>query len=250
MVNLAEDRQRELLETIRAEGGVVIREIAGRLGVSEMTVRRDLRAMEGEGLVRRVHGGAVAPEEARFGQRLLRQTPGKKKATAKLAQFLPERGTIYLDGSTTMLQLVAEIGRRRSLQVATNNVETFQRLARLGNRVKPLLVGGSLDRRTDNMVGALALRSILAIAFDAAFFSAWGLSAQLGPMEATIEDAEVKDLVASRSRAVYLACDRTKLGRSANGVWAPEPARSTLATDLAPGDNRIQPLAERFQTIL
>ncbi|MHC4870357.1 MAG: DeoR/GlpR family DNA-binding transcription regulator [Planctomycetota bacterium] len=249
MVKLQEDRHRIILDLLEKDNGVIISSIAGELNVSEMTIRRDLVILEEKGLLKRVHGGAVAVEQARFGQRLTEQKPGKIKATSKLLSYLPESGTIYLDGSTTMLNLVDKLTRSKNIQVATNNVETFHKLSNI-NGVDPLLIGGKLDRRTDNMVGSLAMRSILAIAFDAAFFSSWGIAPDLGLMEVTLEDAEVKDLVASRSKSVYLAIDESKLGRTASGAWRPDREKTVLSTNLNSNDQRLKPYKNIFSEIL
>lgn len=249
MVKLQEDRHRIILNLLENNNGVIISRVARELNVSEMTIRRDLVILEEKGLLKRVHGGAVAVEQARFGQRLTEQKPGKIKATGKLLNYLPEAGTIYLDGSTTMLNLVDNLSGSKNIQVATNNVETFHRLSNI-NKVDPLLIGGKLDRRTDNMVGSLAMRSILAIAFDAAFFSSWGIAPDLGMMEVTLEDAEVKDLVASRSKSVYVAIDESKLERTASGAWRPDREKAILATNLKSNDQRLKPYKNIFSQIL
>jgi DeoR/GlpR family transcriptional regulator of sugar metabolism len=249
MTSLAADRQRAIIDAARQEGGVVISVIAGELGVSEMTVRRDLKELAAKGLVQRVHGGAVAAPEARFDDRLTRQSPAKQRAAHKLIPFIPTNGTIYLDGSTTMLHLVDHLREAEDLRVVTNHIETFQRLSSHAG-VEPLLIGGKLDPRTDNLVGSLALRSLLAIAFDAAFFSAWGISPELGLMEVTLEDAEVKDLVSSRSMAVYVAVDHSKLGTTAAGAWRPDKAKTTLATDLPVDSMKLNPYQQHFGKLL
>ena len=248
MVNLQTNRQHQILEEVNREGGIVISRIATRLGVSEMTVRRDLKRMADQGLLVRVHGGAVAAG-ARFDQRLASNTGAKAKATRKLRPFVRDTGTVYLDGSTTMLNLVGQLKRSVGLQIATNNAETFRRLA-AEPHIDPILIGGRLDRRTDNLVGPLALRSIESLAFDAAFFSTWGLSAELGPMEVTVEDAEVKEQVARRSQAVYLAVDHNKFNVTAAGSWRPDPQKTTLVTDLAPADTRLEPFVKQFGNIV
>ncbi len=235
---LPEQRYQAILAALQSEEGILVSQLATKLGVSEMTIRRDLTRMEQKGLLMRVHGGAVRSESARFGDRMRNNAPSKRKAAAKLKDALPRSGTIYLDGSTTALNLIEYMHACQDLQVATNNLEAFDRLSHVPG-VEAVLLGGRLDRRTDNLVGALALRSLLAVAFDAAFFSAWGLTPELGPMEMTLEDAEVKDLVASRSQVVYLAIDQTKLGRTASGTWSPDRAKTVLATNLSPDDPQL-----------
>lgn len=246
---LAEPRQQEILRVLNDGGQAVVSELARRFGVSDMTIRRDLAALEEKGLARRVHGGAIATNSSPFSNRLAANSRSKSKAIGKLAPFIPREGCVYLDGSTTILGLVKYFKDRHSLQVATNNVETFNRLAALPGPV-PLLLGGSLDTRTDNLIGPLAARSVAALSFDAAFFSAWGLDSGTGLNELTIEDAEVKERVAKRARAVYVAVDHSKLGVTAGCVWRQSTEKSLLATDLPPDDPRLVPFAGLFGRIV
>ena len=249
MAVLAEPRQQAILDLINSGGHAVVSDLAKRFDVSEMTIRRDLKVLENMGLAIRVHGGAVSGEKSRFTSRLSANARAKLKAVTKLAEFLPERGCIYLDGSTTILNLVKFLKGRDQLQIATNNVETFNRLA-LIRGPSPVLIGGSLDFRTDNLIGPLAMRSIEALVFETAFFSSWGLTAATGLNEATTEDAEVKEQVAKRSRSVCVALDQSKFGVIAGGVWNHGAGKAMLATDLNPGDPRLDPFRSMFINIL
>jgi DeoR family fructose operon transcriptional repressor len=245
---LAHERQADLRAILAERGSVVVADLAKRWRVSEMTIRRDLQALEAEGSVARVHGGAVAGGRLRFGSRLERDRLPKTRAAAKLAAFLPVGGAVYLDGSTTIYHL-AEDPRLSGLQVATNNLDTFLRLGRVPG-VEAILIGGSLNRATDNFVGAVARRSLEGMAFAAAFFSAHSLHPQLGAAEPAAEDAEIKRLVCTRSAAIHLAVNHQKLGTTAAGCWGAEPAHSVLATDLDPDDPRLDPYRTSFRTII
>ena len=249
MAVLAEPRQQAILELITAGGHAVVSELARRFDVSEMTIRRDLKVLESMGLAVRVHGGAVSGERSRFTSRLSANARAKARAVAKLAPHIPARGCIYLDGSTTVLNLVRHLRGRDQLQVATNNVETFNRLA-LVRGPSPILIGGSLDFRTDNLIGPLAMRSIEALVFETAFFSSWGLTMATGLNEATTEDAEVKEQVARRTRQVCVAVDQSKFGVIAGGVWSHGAEKSILATDLEPDDPRLDPFRDMFNSII
>ena len=213
-----------------------------------MTIRRDLKQLEDQGLLIRVHGGAILTG-GQFCERLSTNTAVKQRAMAKLAGFLPRGGVIYLDGSTTVLNLIGSMKRSVGLQVVTNNVETYLRLKGFPS-VEPLMLGGRLDRRTDNLVGALTVRGIMSLAFEKAFFSAWGLNPSLGPTEMTIEDAEVKDMIAKRSQQVYIGVDESKLMRTGVGNWHPDPDRSCLATNLEPDSHILDPYRGLFREIL
>lgn len=246
---LAEPRQQAIIELLNTGGHAMVSALAKRFSVSEMTIRRDLQALEAMGLAVRVHGGALAGERSRFSHRLSTNARDKARAVAKFAADLPREGCVYFDGSTTVLNLVKHLKGFTRLQVATNNVETFNRLAALRGPA-PILIGGTLDLRTDNLIGPLALRSIEALAFERAYFSAWGLSAATGLNEVTVEDALVKGEVVKRTRSVAVAVDHSKLGVLAAGTWNHDPGKALLATDLEPGDPALEPFRNMFADIV
>ncbi len=249
MPELAEPRQQAILDLLNSGGHAVVSSLARQFAVSEMTIRRDLKLLESRGLAIRVHGGALAGEKSRFSSRLSSNSRAKAKAVAKFVPELPDQGCVYFDGSTTVLNLVRHLKGLTRLQVATNNIETFNRLAALRGPT-PILIGGSLDIRTDNLIGPLALRSIEVLAFEKAFFSAWGLDAGVGLNEVTMEDAQVKDLVARRARQVYVALDHSKLGVVTAGTWDHGCGKSILATDIEPDDERVRPFRNVFSAII
>jgi DeoR family glycerol-3-phosphate regulon repressor len=248
MRQLAEDRLGLLQRLLTKQGSVSVSDLAKRFDVSEMTIRRDLEKLSAAGAVARVHGGAVAQGRLSFAARLERGGKAKHSAAAKLLPLIPVSGAIYLDGSTTVFQLVGLLGARPGLTAATNNLDTFLALARVPGIV-PVLVGGALNRETDNFVGALARRVLDQLAFDLACFSAFALDPQVGPSEPASEDAELKAHVCGRSRRAALAIDAAKLGSRAAGAWQ-LPAESTLATDLDPRDERLTPYRPRFTEII
>lgn len=248
MRQLAEDRLTLLQRLLTKQGSVAVSALARKLKVSEMTVRRDLDKLSAAGAVARVHGGAVAQGRLSFGSRLERGGKAKAAAAAKLLPLIPATGAIYLDGSTTVFQLVALIGARPGLTAATNNLDTFLALSRLPG-VEAVLVGGALNRATDNFVGPFARRCLDGLAFDLACFSAYALDPTVGPSEPAPEDAELKSHVCGRSRRVCLAVDAEKLGSRASGVWD-LPAGAILATDLDPRDPRLNPYRSRFPEII
>ena len=245
---LAQDRHDALERLLAEQGSVAVSRIAKRLNVSAMTVRRDLDKLAARGGVSRVHGGAVAQDKLRFGTRLERGSKAKAAAARKLLPLIPERGAVYFDGSTTIFQLVSLLAGRSGLTVATNNLDTFLALTRQPG-IEPVLVGGTLNRATDNFVGPFTRRCLDGMAFSAALFSAFALDPDVGPGEPASEDAELKSFVCGRCQRVGLAVDAAKLGQHAAGIWQ-LPGQATLATDLRPSDRRLDPFRSRFATIL
>jgi DeoR family fructose operon transcriptional repressor len=246
---LAHERQEALRSLLAQRGAVAVADLARRWKVSEMTIRRDLAALAADGSVARVHGGAVPGDRLRFGARLERNRSGKQAAARKLLPLIPEHGAIYLDGSTTVYQLAGLLEGRHGLTVATNSVDTFQRLVQRPG-LEAVLIGGSRDPATDNLIGPLARRALEGLSFSAACFSAYALHPDHGPAEPSAEDAEIKRLVCIRSTLVLLAVDHDKLGLDATGCWQPAAERTTLATDLLPGDKRLKPFSHQFHRIV
>lgn len=246
---LAHDRHQALRILIEEQGAVVVSDVARDWGVSEMTIRRDLKALQDQGVLARVHGGAVAGGALRFRARIGHQQPEKRCAAHKLVELIPHAGAIYLDGSTTIYHLADQLARRGGLLVATNNVDTFIRVSAHPG-IEAVLLGGALNRETDNLVGPMARRTVAALSFDAAFFSAYALDPRCGACEPAPEDAEIKQMVCERSERVGLAVDRDKLGQRAAATWAADPARSVLATDCPPGAPELAPYRPLFAQIL
>ena len=245
----AHERQSELRAILTEEGTVAVTPLAKRWKVSEMTIRRDLQALQATGAVTRVHGGAVASSTLRFGSRLGQHRREKSAAADKLLSLIPDNGSIYLDGSTTIFHLAEKLSRHSGLQVTTNNLDTFMRLGQCPG-IEAVLIGGSLNRGTDNFVGPQARRCLDGLAFDAAFFSAYALHPELGPCEPAVEDAEIKQLVCARSARINVAVDQFKLGQQAAGSWQFARNRAVLATDLSAKDARVQAFHSLFTTIL
>ena len=246
---LAHERQAELQRLLAEQGTVLVSELAKAWDVSEMTVRRDLKTLEDQGVVSRVHGGAVAGGALRWRSRIDQHRPEKLRAAAKLAALLPESGCIYLDGSTTIFHLAEHLEQVSGLVVVTNNIDTLQRLEHYPG-IEAVLVGGRLNRATDNLVGPLARRCLEQLAFAAAFFSAYGCDAEVGCTEPALEDAELKAWVCERSTAIRVALNHQKLGTRAAGVWRPPPERSLLATDLDADDARLAPYRTGYAAII
>lgn len=246
---LVHERRAALESLLRDNGSIVVSELARQWDVSEMTVRRDLRALQDRGMLERVHGGAVAHHSLRFSDRRGKATRAKREAVARLLPLVPERGSIYLDGSTTVLGLAEQLHKHSGLRVATNNLSIFQSVSQHPG-IDVCLIGGELEREVDNFVGPLAQRTLEALSFDAAFMSAYGLHSDVGLCEPSLADAAIKAQVVLRSEHAYLAMNSEKFERRAAGTWSAEREKMTLATELAPDDQRLQSFTPFFASII
>jgi DeoR family fructose operon transcriptional repressor len=236
----SEDRLRWLTGRLAADGSVTLADASKALGVSEMTVRRDLDELEQRGTARRVRGGARAIGPQPFAER--RQTAARAKGliAAKLADLVPAVGAVAFDASSTVMRLAAGLGEARDLTVLTNGLDTFGALAGLPG-IHPLLTGGRLEERTGSLVGPLAYRSAAQVAVHTFFASAAAVNTQTGALEATLEEAEVKRAIAAGADRVILAVDASKLGAGGIAVGLEWDQVDVLVTELDPLDERLQP---------
>lgn len=233
----AEARRAELVEALQRNGTVQLADAAESLGVSEITIRRDLLEIERSGLARRVRGGAVAVGPQRFLRRQQMAAAGKQVISEKLQGLIPSTGSVVVDASSTMHRMAIDL-HAGDLTVVTTGMETFAVLSgRPG--VRAVLTGGELESSTGALVGPAAHRTIGDYVFDRAFVSPTFLDARLGVTEATTDGAEVKRLMQRASRSLVVAADASKLHQAAPARAFPISDIDVLVTDLDPGDARL-----------
>ena len=236
----SEERLRWLREQLAEVGSVTIAAAATALGVSEMTIRRDLAELEERGTARRVRGGATAMGPQAFATRRQTAARAKSRIAAKVADLVPAAGIVAFDASSTVMRLSTALGEARDLTVLTNGPDTFGALQGLRG-VTPLLTGGRLEERTGSLVGPLACRAAGQFTVDTLFASAAALTPETGASEATIEEAEVKRSVAAGADRVVLAVDASKLGGRAAAVSLEWDRIDVLVTELDPAHERLAP---------
>ncbi len=236
----SEERLRWLSEQLAAQGSVTISAAAEALSVSEMTIRRDLLALEERGTARRVRGGARAIGPQPFAERRHKAARAKSRIAAKLAGLVPPEGAVAFDASSTVMRLTGALGAARDLTVLTNGPDTFAALQGLGG-VTPLLSGGRLEPRTGSLVGPLACRAAAHFTVGTFFASAAAVTPEAGALEMTLDEAEVKRSIAAGAERVVLAVDASKLGGRAVAAALTWDRVDLLVTELAPDDARLDP---------
>jgi DeoR/GlpR family transcriptional regulator of sugar metabolism len=209
-----------------------------------MTVRRDLEALEREGVVVRVRGGAVAAVRARsFGERQSVDDQAKTEIARKAQSLVPVTGCIAVDGSSTAGHLLAQLSTSPAtdLVIATNSAHTHERA--LGLRgVRAVLLGGELEPRTESFVGPIACAAAAMLNYDRFFTSAAAADLEHGTSESILEEAQVKRELVRASRETVLLINSAKLERRAAAVAIPWEQISTVVTELDPADPRLDGL--------
>jgi DeoR family fructose operon transcriptional repressor len=207
----ARERRTALLEMLARDGAVQLDGAASSLGVSSMTVRRDLEDLEAEGLLRRVRGGAVATiAPLPFGERRAVRAAAKRAIARKAADLVPQTGAVAFDASSTVGMLGATLGARAALTVVTNSHDTFVALSS-GTGVTPVLVGGVAEPTTGSFVGPVATRAASSMLYVRLFCSASAVDPAHGSSEVSLLESEVKHAFAQAARSTVLCIDSTKL---------------------------------------
>lgn len=211
----APERQQEILRLARDGGRVDVLSLAEQFQVTAETIRRDLKALDRAGLLRRVHGGAIPAGRLDFEPDLTEResTHADEKdriAKAALAE-LPTEGTLILDAGSTVARLAAAIPLEARLTVVTHSLPIAARLADHPG-IQLHLVGGRVRHRTRAAVDGWALRAYGEIRADVLFVAANGFSAEHGLTTPDLAEAAVKRAAVEAARRVVLLADSTKHG--------------------------------------
>ncbi|MBB6435099.1 DeoR/GlpR family DNA-binding transcription regulator [Streptomyces candidus] len=233
----AAERRQLILEMVRANGAVSLRELARVVQTSEVTVRRDVRALEAEGLLDRRHGGAVLPggftRESGFPQKSHLAT-AEKTAIADLAAGLVEEGeAIVVGAGTTTQELARRLARVPGLTVVTNSLLVAQALAH-ANRVEVVMTGGTLRGSNYALVGSGAEQSLQGLRVTRAFLSGSGLTAERGLSTSNMLSASVDRALVQAAAEVVVLADHTKLGTDTMFQTVPTDLITRLVTDEPP----------------
>ncbi|MER6563635.1 DeoR/GlpR family DNA-binding transcription regulator [Streptomyces sp. NPDC001027] len=212
----APERQQEILRLARDAGRVDVLSLAEEFQVTAETVRRDLKALDRAGLVRRVHGGAIPVGRLDFEPDLAERegtSIDEKDRIAKAALAeLPAEGTMILDAGTTVARLAAALPLEAELTVVTHSLPIAARLAdHPGMQLH--LIGGRVRHRTRAAVDAWALRAYGEIRADVLFLAANGFSAEHGLTTPDLAEAAVKRAAVAAARRVVLLADSAKHGQ-------------------------------------
>ena len=208
------ERQQRLLEILRDRTAADLESLASSLNVSISTARRDLDALEQQGLVERTHGGAVyrGPRKhpIAFSDRVTSQTEAKQAIGSYAASLVQPHMTLLLDGGSTVYYTAQQI-TARPLQVVTNSL-LIANLFADDEQVELLLIGGTLYPRTGVLVGPIAENALANLHADLLLFSLAGLFED-GGYNLNIEQAQVERVMIRQAARSVMLMDSTKFGR-------------------------------------
>jgi len=212
-------RREEIKKLLDTKGEVFLTELEALFpDCSSMTLRRDLKYLEDNGLVKRTRGGAVAlsrlsiAAEDVYSRRAVENTDAKTSIAKKAATLLENGRSIYLDSGTTLMQLAKEIPDDY-ISILTSGPNIALELIKK-NRPNVLLIGGQLSRNTLSVSGAGAGHFLEGVNIDVAFMASSGFSLEHGFTSGTYSDCDLKRVVLHMASKVILLMDSSKVGKN------------------------------------
>ncbi|MFE6717051.1 DeoR/GlpR family DNA-binding transcription regulator [Streptomyces albidoflavus] len=233
---LAPQRHHAVLDRLRSRGTVNVVELSELLRISPSTVRRDLRDLELQGRLRRVHGGATAlvdslePDQP---ARAAEQPEQKRRIAATALSLIRDRSTILVSGGTTTEALAGRLAEREGLTVVTNALPIAQILSATSS-IDVIVLGGVLRHREQSLLGHLAELALSELQIDQVFSSAYGLHAEAGLTGAHVDEAQTDRALLGAGHDIVVLADESKLGRRGPVRLAPLERVGTLVTDARP----------------
>lgn len=207
-------RAKEIIRILHENEIADISYLSNHLGVSEMTVRRDLERLEKDGDIIRIYGGAKLRKKSNYDpsieERLIKNMDEKMAIGRKAAEFIEDGDVIALDASTTALEISKNIKARKKLTVITNNISIAIELSE-ENDITTILLGGIVRKRSLSLVGTSINDFLQNMHIDKTFISSKALSFEQGLTDATIDEGETKKALIKSSNSVIIVADHTKL---------------------------------------
>ncbi|MGV8989144.1 MAG: DeoR/GlpR family DNA-binding transcription regulator [Cypionkella sp.] len=226
-------RQSEIVEIARADGRVIVEDLAQRFDVALQTIRRDLAELADSGLLDRVHGGAVlrtGVTNLGYDERR-NMNEGAKAIIAKAcAAAIPENCSIMMNLGTTTEAVARELLNHRNITVITNNMNVANIL--VANPGCEIMVAGGAFRRSDGgLVGELTTLFFEQFKVDYAVIGSSALDVDGDLLDFDLAEVRVSKTIMRQARRVFLVCDHSKLGRSAPARLASLSEISEVFTD-------------------
>jgi DeoR/GlpR family transcriptional regulator of sugar metabolism len=216
-VELLPGQRQDLIRArLDTEGRVIAAELAGEIGVSEDTVRRDLRDLASRGQCVRVYGGAlpIGEKPGTLAKRASKGEQEKAELARTAVKWITEGATVFLDAASTNIAIARSLPPELSVTCITNAPQIAAALA-LHDSVELVVIGGGVDRRLGASVGAKAVADAAELRPDICFPGACGVDAMAGITTFHADDAAFKRMIVERSAMTIIPVTSAKLGKAA-----------------------------------
>ena len=248
---LTTERKALIQQVLRRDGRLIAKTFSHELGVSEDTIRRDLRELASEGLLQRVHGGALpaSPATADFAARQVSGVSAKARLGRVAARLIQPGQIVFIDGGTTNVQVARHLPLDLEATIVTHSPSIAVELAN-HPLVDVELIGGRIFKHSVVAVGAASAEAISRIRVDIFFMGVTGLHPDTGATTGDSEEAAIKRLVAAQSAETIVLATADKLGAASPYKIVPLTDISTLVTENEISDDILKPFTGNSTTIV
>ncbi len=229
-----ERRREEIMELVRSKGSIRVAEISKLYGVSEVTVRSDLEFLEAQGVLTRVHGGAVGTGKhyanLDMRERYMSNASYKKELAQRVAALVDHNDTIMMNAGTTLTYVLHAIRGKRNISIVTNSIQNaMEASAYPGFNV--ILLGGEIDEQYQFTYGNDALSQLEKYHATKCILSVDGIHARDGLTLYYANESGILRKMIACSDQVIVAADAGKIGKSTFSKVAPIDAMDALVTN-------------------
>jgi Transcriptional regulators of sugar metabolism len=240
-------RRKRILELLAASGRVKVAELSRIFGISEVTIRADLSELENDGMLERVHGGAVSTNKAynllSFTERITHYELEKRAIAAAAAKQIADNDTVMINAGTTTFFVAQELKKFQSLKVVTNSVAVADELSSLPNYTV-ILLGGSYDSRYRFTYGEDALAQLRRYRTDKLILTVDGVSADHGYTTFHHQEAAVCRAMLESGGRSFVVADFSKLGRINFASVAEIDAADCIITNITASPVELEAITE------
>ncbi|WP_428771594.1 DeoR/GlpR family DNA-binding transcription regulator [Treponema sp. HNW] len=212
------ERRNQILEMIRNNGQIIVKEVAEKFNVTEVTIRQDLKILEQNGFITRTYGGAVERSHSSldrpFDERMVKNLPQKIAIAKEAFKLITPGDSMLFDGGTTLLELAKLVNQITfQITIVTNFIPHIQFFDNLEN-IHLTILGGTYNIANKNLLGMLTTAALHDLFVDKAFLSTTGIDPAYGISCTSFAEAELRKCILEKSKEKILLVDSSKLGKN------------------------------------
>jgi DeoR family galactitol utilization operon repressor len=248
MTDALNERERIILNKLGTEGALTVTAVARELGLSEVTIRGDLRALEDRGWLNRTRGGAAPALHRHILERQQSRREEKNAIARRAAELVRDGDVIMIEAGTTIALAARYLQGKRDIHIVTNSTLVFS-YARQNPMLQITMTGGEFRRSTESLVGPAALDTISRLNVRLAFVGTDGFTLERGMTTHLAEGAEIVKAMKTRAETTVLLADSSKFGRAGFVSVLPLPEMDMIITDSGLPDGAVERLSEAGITV-
>ncbi|QVQ49980.1 DeoR/GlpR transcriptional regulator [Spiractinospora alimapuensis] len=252
---LAAQRRELILDQVRRSGGVRVTDLVESLSVSDMTIRRDLDALESRGAIRKVHGGAVAPhvtstEEPGFAVKSTREEREKDAIAREAARLVEPGSAVGLSAGTTTRAVAHHLRDTTGLTVVTNSLQAAEVFYRASRPDQTVALTGGFRTPSDALVGPIAVAALRNLHLDVLILGVHGMTERAGFTTPNLMEAETNAALVEAARTLIVVADHTKWQTVGISTIAPLSRCDVLVTDTGLDDEAHDALSGHVDRVI